>query len=43
MFVFANLFKSKISDPKKNHLRFIYMTSSFGGIFFGGGFAYYLS
>jgi hypothetical protein len=43
MFVVANLLKSKNSDPRKNHLRFIYLSASFGGIFFGGGFAYYLS
>ena len=39
MFVLANFLNK--SDPQKNHLRFIYMTSALGGIMFGGGFAYY--
>lgn len=42
MFVIAKLLASK-SDPKKNHLRFIYLSASLGGILCGGGFSYYFA
>ena len=41
MFIFAHLFKSQGSNPRQNHLRFVYLTSSLGGILLGAGVSAY--
>jgi hypothetical protein len=42
MFILAKLLSNN-SDPRKNHLRFIYLSASLGGIMCGGGFSYYFA
>jgi hypothetical protein len=41
MFILGHLFKRKGSNPRQNHLRFVYLSSSLGGILLGAGVSAY--